>query len=170
MRTLYVVRHGEPALTGVLLGRTDPPLTEAGRAACAALDVPADVFYTSPLRRTRESADAVARGRPIVVEPDLIEIALGTWDGRPWTEIEAAEPELAAAKLANWKNVIPPGGETWAEFTGRVDRALARILAGPFPAAVVGHVAVNAWLAHRLGGSDPLAFIQPYAGVQTYVL
>ena len=27
---LYVVRHGEPAVQGVMLGRMDPPLSEAG--------------------------------------------------------------------------------------------------------------------------------------------
>jgi len=170
MRTLYVIRHAEPALTGVLLGRTDPPLSEAGRASCADLHVDAPLFYASPLRRTRESAELIARGRPVIIDPDLIEIALGTWDGRAWTEIEAAEPALAAAKLVDWQNVIPPGGESWLDFTSRVDRALNRIQNGPFPAAIVGHVAVNAWLAHRLAGADPLSYTQHYANIQTYEL
>jgi alpha-ribazole phosphatase len=170
MRILHVIRHGEPTLTGVLLGRTDPPLSDAGLAACAALRIEADLFHSSPLLRARQSAEALARGRSVRVDADLAEIELGEWDGRSWAEIESAQPELAKAKLANWQGVVPPGGESWEVFTARVDRALGRVLAGPFPAAVVGHVAVNAWIAHRLSGSDPLTFVQPYAGVETYEL
>lgn len=167
MRTLYVIRHAEPTLTGVLLGRTDPPLSEAGRAQCAAVHIDADIFYCSPLQRTRESAEIIAGTRPVQVLPDLTEIALGNWDGRTWADIEASEPALAAAKLADWQAVTPPGGETWQEFISRVDLALELVLHGPFPAAIVGHVAVNAWISHRLTGSDPLTFAQPYAGVLT---
>lgn len=168
MPTLHVVRHGEPALKGVLLGRTDPILSPAGKAQCAAVRIEANLFYTSPLRRTRQSAEILARGRPMIVLPDLIEISLGLWDGRLWTEIEQEFPEIAAAKLADWTGVTPPGGEPWADFTRRIDRALDVILAGHLPAVIVGHLAVNACIAHRLGSAEIVSFTQQYAEILTY--
>src|SRR5258708_32240319 len=61
---LYVVRHGEtaPNAAGLLLGRSDPRLTERGRtrAAGVAATLPApDRGVASPLRRARETAAAV---------------------------------------------------------------------------------------------------------------
>lgn len=157
MPGLFVVRHCEPALTGVLLGQCDPPLGEAGRAQAAALRFPKlAIIYSSPLRRALETAQAIARGAPVEIIDDLREITYGLWDGRVWAEIEAADPELAARKLADWRGVTPPGGETWKHFSARVMRAFDRIHAGPRPAAVVAHAAVNQLITE---------VDQPYGGI-----
>jgi broad specificity phosphatase PhoE len=166
--TLYLVRHGEPALKGVLLGRSDPPLSEAGRAQMAAIRLDAAVIYCSPLRRALESAELI--GGEIVVLPDLAEIGLGDWDGKSWAEIEAKDPELAARKLQDWTGVTPPGGETWDEFTERIDRTLEIVRRGPFPAAIVAHVAVNACIAHRVSEAAALSFRQEYGQLDAYNL
>lgn len=165
---LYLIRHGEPSITGVLLGHKDPPLSESGRLQMRSLHVSADVYYTSPLCRARESADLC--GTPIVVLPELAEITLGEWDGRSWSEIETAYPSIARQKAADWTGVTPPGGETWEHFTERVDHALDVIRRGPLPAAVVAHVGVNAWIAHRIAGVDPLTFQQEYGQIHEYEL
>lgn len=167
--TLYLVRHGEPAITGVMLGRTDPPLSEHGRAQCAALKLDVVVIYSSPLRRARESAEAVpGPAVPVVVLPGLVEISLGDWDGLSWSEIERRDPEGAAAKLRDWLEVTPPAGEPWGAFTARVDNALDAIRQGVRPAAVIAHLTVNAWIAHRLAGADPTAFTQEYAQIYEF--
>src|SRR5688500_15072722 len=95
---LYVVRHGEPLVQGVMLGRTDPPLSEAGRAHMLSVRIPVPVIFTSPLRRARESADLIAGTADVIVLPELTEIGLGDWDGKAWHEIEASHPELAREK------------------------------------------------------------------------
>jgi len=169
MPTLYLVRHAEPELTGVLLGATDTPLSEAGKRQAAAIALPdVAVIYTSELRRARETAAAIG-GAPLVIDADLNEIGYGEWDGLTWPHIEHRYPEAAKAKLACWTAVTPPGGEPWTHFEQRIARAMERIRSGPFPAALVAHIAVNAQIACRLTGSDPSQFMQEYAEVLTYV-
>jgi broad specificity phosphatase PhoE len=110
---IYVVRHAEPELTGVLLGQCDPPLSVAGRAQAMSIleGVELASVYTSPLRRALETARILARGTPVRVVSDLREITYGAWDGQTWAQIEAADPELARRKLRDWHSVTRPGGE-----------------------------------------------------------
>ena len=168
MPALYVVRHGEPALRGVMLGRTDPPLSEAGREQMRRVSLPVRIVFTSPLRRALESAESIAGGAEIIVLDDLCEIALGTWDGRTWEEIEAMDPELSRRKLANWTAVTPTDGEPWPDFDHRVHSALDVVCARGEDAALVGHIAVNACIASHLAGTDPLGFRQDYGQVYEY--
>ena len=170
MPALYLVRHGEPQITGVMLGRRDPPLSEYGRAQMRALRLPAHVIYSSPLRRARESAELMASQATVIVLGDLTEIALGEWDGLSWAEIEREYPEMAARKLADWTVVTPPGGEPWRVFTARIERALETVRRGPMPAVIVAHSAVNSWIAHRLDGRDPLTFRQEAGAVEIFDL
>ncbi len=171
MPALYLVRHGEPELSGVLLGRRDPELSERGRRQMQeAPQIEGNVIYTSRLRRSRQSAEVMAAGRPLIVLSDLDEISLGAWDGMTWQQIESEYPELARRKLEDWTGVTPPGGEAWTAFTSRVDQALEAIRRGPLPAIVVAHLTVNSWIAHRLAGADPIGFKQDYGQVYRYEL
>jgi broad specificity phosphatase PhoE len=150
MPSLFLVRHAEPAITGVLLGSLDPPLSEAGRKRAATLlnGVVLAVVYSSPLRRALETAQSIARGAPVIILDDLREISHGDWDGLTWSEIEARDPALAARKLADWRGVTAPHGEPWSEFADRVTRAFEQICKGPRPAAIVAHAAVNQLLGN----------------------
>ncbi len=146
---IFVVRHCEPELTGVLLGQCDPPLTAAGRAQAASMlpGVELSIVYTSPLRRALETARILACGAPVEIDvkviDDLREITYGAWDGHTWAEIAAADPDLARRKLHDWRGVTPPGGEPWEDFVARVKRAFDAIRKGPRPAAIVAHAGVN---------------------------
>ena len=149
MPHLYVVRHAEPAALGVLLGQCDPALSEPGGRQAAEIlkEIRLAVVYSSPLRRARETAEALARGARIEIVEDLREITYGDWDGRTWAEIEARDPVMARRKMAHWRGVTPAGGESWDEFSSRVMRAFEQIKLGPRPAAVVAHAAVNQVIA-----------------------
>jgi broad specificity phosphatase PhoE len=166
MPKLFLVRHAEPAATGVLLGHANPPLSAAGQAAAARLRLPVRIVYCSPLRRALETASLV--GLRTVVLQELAEISYGEWDGLSWSTIESLYPELAARKQIDWRGVTPPAGEDWDVFAARVARALDVIRCGPFPAAVVAHAAVNAEFVRLLCGADPLSFEQDYSGVLEY--
>jgi broad specificity phosphatase PhoE len=166
MSKLYLVRHAEPALTGVLLGQANPPLSSAGRTAAAKIRLPVRIVYSSPLRRAVETA--AQWGLRTLVLQDLTEISYGEWDGLSWREIESKYPELAKHKQVCWRAVTPPGGEDWEAFANRVARALSLIRSGPFPAAVVAHAAVNAELTRILRGVDPHSFQQEYGEVLEY--
>jgi alpha-ribazole phosphatase len=158
MARIYLVRHGEPALTGVLLGQADPPLSAAGRVQSAALRLPDAPVYASPLRRALETARIGGTGSQPAIETGITEITYGEWDALPWATIEARWPEIARAKLANWFGVTPPGGESWECFRERVRAALDRVSK---PAIIVAHEAVNSVIA----GGDPLTFRQSYCEV-----
>jgi broad specificity phosphatase PhoE len=167
MASILLIRHEEPEMRGRFIGRTDPPLTPAGREAAtaklAAVDVKA--IYVSPLRRAIETAEAIRCGVEPVVIDELAEIDFGEWEGLTWQEIEQRWPDAACRKIEDWLGETAPGGECWIDFDRRIGRALDRILAGPKPAAVVAHMVVNAALAARLAGADPKRFSQKYGDI-----
>jgi broad specificity phosphatase PhoE len=167
MPRLYLVRHAEPTLAGVLLGRIDAPLSPAGRRQAADAwgdrELPAAV-YSSPLRCALETAELLTPV-PARVAGELAEIGYGEWDGKTWAEIERLTPGLAAVKQKDWFGVTPRGGEPWAGFRHRVRRAWDIVHAGPWPCAVVAHAAVNGVLAELAGGASVLSFRQEYGEV-----
>ncbi len=166
MPKLYLVRHAEPERSDSLLGSFDAPLTAQGRLTRISLPEPAAAVYTSPLIRARETALQLAP--EIVVIDGLREISYGEWDGLRWADIERRDPELARAKLNDWFHVTAPNGEPWDEFRVRVRSALDRVLAGPMPAVVIGHSAVNSIIHEALIGQDPFEFRQAHGEVFEY--
>jgi broad specificity phosphatase PhoE len=167
MPALYLIRHAEPATTGVLLGQSDPPLSEAGRQQAAALRLPEPcAVYTSPLRRAVETAAYLAEDA--IVVPNLAEITYGDWDGLSWAEIERRWPKVARRKLADWEGVTPPGGEAFTDFRTRITEAFASIQKTSGPCAIVGHEAVNAVILCLLGNWDFLSHRQAYCELQRH--
>ncbi|MFZ4065828.1 MAG: bifunctional RNase H/acid phosphatase [Rhodoluna sp.] len=148
LTTVILVRHGRTALTEThkLSGRggEDPPLSELGRedAHKVALElakvgnssvfaklVPPSAIISSPIARTRETAQVIADqlGLTVDIEDDIAEIAFGEWDGHTNQEVAARWPEQYNA----WRGdvqIAPPGGESLEEFDVRVQRGRARIL------------------------------------------
>jgi alpha-ribazole phosphatase len=166
MASIFLIRHAEPEMTGVLLGRMDSPLSAAGKqhAAAALGGIQVPVAWTSPMLRARQTA-AFLNAQRVVEVPGLREIDHGEWTGRTWAEIEVKWPGLAIRKSADWLGVAAPGGEEWTTFLARVRTAWRRIRQGPSNAAVVAHQGVNAALGHLIDGRDPLAFTQEYGEV-----
>jgi probable phosphoglycerate mutase len=168
MPKLYLVRHAEPAITGVFLGRSDPPLSARGVAQAQEITVPAVILYTSTLKRAFETARLMAHGSPVVALKELDELSLGEWDGTSWAEIQHSDPILCERKLHNWLDTVPPHGEYWDDFRARVCHALNRVLSGPLPAAIVSHFAVNSCIASILSCQDPTQFGQDYGQILSY--
>ena len=166
MASLYLIRHAEPDITGLFLGQLDSRLSAAGllHAQTAMPEIRVAAVYSSSLRRARETAAYINSPQVVIIE-DLREIDFGLWTGKSWLEIEREWPELAQSKSADWLGVPAPGGETWAQLLHRVCRAFDQVKAGPQPAAIVAHQAVNAALASLATGCDPLAFQQSYGEV-----
>jgi broad specificity phosphatase PhoE len=168
MSALYVIRHAQPAVSGVLLGQCDPPLSDAGKEQASALAglLPHCAVYSSPLLRAIQTAHFLGK-TPILLQ-DLAEITYGEWDGLPWSEIEQKWPDLAQEKLNDWEHGISPRGEPWHAFYERVSRALHRIVDGPLPAAVVAHEAVNAVIGKELAGTAIPSYKQKHCEILTY--
>ena len=101
MTTILLARHGETDWNreGRFQGWADPTLNDAGRAQARALaerlrDVPFDAVYSSDLRRAHETAVIVAEPHavPVVSDPGLREIDVGSWSGLTRAEIEERFP------------------------------------------------------------------------------
>jgi broad specificity phosphatase PhoE len=135
------VRHGQTELNrgGRLQGRIDAPLSEFGGEQVAALargfaSEPVARVLSSPLRRARDTAAAIAARHGLVVEVDdrLIEIDYGSWDGRALTDVS---PDDWAA----WRNdpeFAPPGGERLSDVTARAFSFCADVLTDELVVAV----------------------------------
>lgn len=124
--TLTLLRHGDIDHQGRLIGHTDLPLTERGRADMAASWqrivqlAPVTCMATSPLQRCREFAvqQALASRVPLHVAPGLTECHFGSWENRPLADISATTPDwqtLLARGL-----LTPEGGEGFDAFRTRV--------------------------------------------------
>jgi len=167
MNRFYLVRHGEPELRDVFLGRTDSPLSALGqiRAAEALSRLQAAIVYCSPLSRSFQTAMYIPCMRRVIVLDGLSEIDFGDWETKSWGQVEQGWPDVARMKRKAWLGVTPPGGESWTAFHGRVMKAWELIKQGPTPAVIVAHMAVNAVLAGHLFGIDPATFRQEYCEV-----
>jgi ribonuclease H / adenosylcobalamin/alpha-ribazole phosphatase len=138
--TMILVRHGETDHTRSKrfsgLGGDDPGLNADGRAQVRAvaewlapLADEVDAIVTSPLRRTRETAEIIATllERDVAVEDGLAEAAFGTWDGLTAVEVRQRYPDDLDAWLGS-TDVAPGGGESFSQVDVRVRRARDRLI------------------------------------------
>lgn len=121
-----LLRHGEPELKGVYLGRTDSKLSENGRLVTEkALEINPgwDLVVSSPLMRCLDSAKWVAEqyGLELLILNDLQEFDFGEWDGRVFESVYKEQAERADLFWQDPEATSPPGGETIAEFSQRID-------------------------------------------------
>mgnify|MGYP000119511044 CR=1 FL=1 len=135
---IYFVRHGETILTPTRkfsgTGSLDPELMQEGldqadlvAEECAKLG--AEILIASPLKRTRQTAEAIARttGLEIIFDEAWYELSFGSWDGKSIEEVKAETPEDYQAWL-NSSSYRPGGGESYDEAAERIDAAMEKVL------------------------------------------
>jgi probable phosphoglycerate mutase len=148
---IVLIRHGatEWSTSGKHTSRTDIALTEAGREAARGLTLPRDfaLVLSSPRLRARETAELA--GFQPEVEPDLVEIDYGDYEGRTTPEIREERPGWTL-----WRDGSP-GGETLAQAGERADRVIARALAVDGDVALFAHGHILRVLAARWIGLPP---------------
>jgi len=131
--TIYLVRHGETPLTPFRKFSGDGPLNpaltakgllEADLVAQEIAKIQPDALITSPLQRTRQTAEIISKatGLPISVDAIWTECSFGVWDGMSIDEVREAFPEEYAHWLAS-TSYAPPEGESY-------ESAMARALQG----------------------------------------
>lgn len=136
--TIYFVRHGETVLTPMRkfsgTGALDPELTEDGlaqaeRVAAEVAKIKPDILISSPLKRARQTAEAIARatGLTVIDDTDWYELSFGSWDGKSIEEVKAETPEDYQAWL-NSSSYRPGGGESYDEAAERIDAAMEKVL------------------------------------------
>ena len=163
MPTVLLVRHGRTRANadGVLAGWTPGvDLDEKGQEQARALstrlaEVPLAAVVTSPLERTRRTAELMLDGRevPTHVDERVGECRYGDWTGRPLKEL-AKEP-LWKVVQGHPSAALFPGGEAMAEMQHRAVTAVREWndrLGADSVYAVVSHGdVIKAILADALG-------------------
>jgi probable phosphoglycerate mutase len=133
--TVFLVRHGSHDRLGrVLCGRMGGvTLSARGReeARAAGLRLAGEelaAIYSSPMERTRETAELAAEavGRPVELDEALIEIDYGEWTGATFEALRA-DPRWAGWNYARGVT-RPPGGETLLEVQARMRRFVEQAL------------------------------------------
>jgi broad specificity phosphatase PhoE len=137
---VWLVRHAETewSLSGRHTGRTDVPLTNAGRERARELgarlrDRSFALVLTSPLSRARDTADLAGLGGRTQVREDLLEWDYGEYEGITTREIRETRPDWYL-----WTDGVP-GGETAEEVAARCDRIVEEILGVDGDVAIVAH-------------------------------
>jgi broad specificity phosphatase PhoE len=138
---VLLVRHGATAwsLSGQHTGRTDVPLTGLGETQATAvgrvisrlLEGAQPVVFASPLRRARDTARLAMPAVSPTIDPALMEVDYGQYEGLTSSEILERDP--------TWNLFTGgcPGGEAPEAITARCDEFAARVTAAAADRAVV---------------------------------
>ena len=138
MSRVYLVRHGQTAwnVGEIFRGRADIPLDETGKhevhlAGETLKDETLHAVYSSPLSRSMETAENIAKFHDISVTPldAIIDISYGEWEGLDNQEVQQKYPDLHALWLTEPHKVLFPGGESLDEVRSRTMTALGDLLA-----------------------------------------
>lgn len=135
MVTVILVRHAVTAATGRRLGgRTPAPLSEEGRAQAEAVadrlaQVQLAAVYASPITRTMETAEVIARRHRMQVRllEEVQEFDYGRWTDRPLAQLRRTKlwPTIMEAP----SRVTFPEGESFRDAQGRAVEAIESLVA-----------------------------------------
>jgi broad specificity phosphatase PhoE len=159
---IYLARHGETAWTisHQHTGRSDIPLTERGERNARSLGerlrgMTFARVFTSPLARSRRTAELAGFGDVAHPDLDLMEWDYGHYDGKTTDEIRAENHDWSLFRDG------APGGESIAAIECRADRVVARLRSVDGRILLFGHghffrVLAARWLG--LPGGDGRLF------------
>ncbi len=127
------MRHGETAWNNQkrVMGRQEVPLNRQGTAQARRIakllpDLDVRVIYSSPLKRTLDTAFILAGSQNLTVETDvnLTEVAFGRWEGCTFEDL--IKDEAYHRFLKDPITAAVPGGETIPGVQKRGLKALRR--------------------------------------------
>lgn len=138
---LYIIRHGETDWNrlGRLQGQTDTELNEKGIrlaqvTAEGVRDIPFDLAITSPLKRSRQTAEQIINGReiPLLEDSRLMEIGFGSWEGKGCRPHNMElPPEFDKFYTDPFGYRPPEGGESVRQVCRRTGAFFAQMLETP---------------------------------------
>lgn len=164
---LALLRHGPTAWSRAkrIQGLSDQPLDPEGRAEVARWRLPEEfieaLWVTSPLERCRETAALLAnshrRRGSIAVEPRLIEMDHGQWEGERLADLRDRLGPVMAAREARGLDYRAPGGESPRDVQARLGSWLLEIGAAGGQVLAVTHKGVMRALYAQATGWDMTA-------------
>jgi probable phosphomutase (TIGR03848 family) len=134
MATLLLIRHGENDFVGRRLAGHLPGvhlnargIHQAEAIAAMLRQEPVIAIYASPLDRTMETAEPLARDLYLPITPDsgLAEVNFGDWQGKAISYLKRLKLWKAVQKTPS--QVRFPNGESFSEAQARVVAALEAI-------------------------------------------
>lgn len=132
MTRLHFVRHGPTHHKG-LVGHSDIPADLSDDISLKWLmdNLPSDgLMVSSDLQRTIKTADAIIGAHDRLPHaPALRENAFGAWELRRFDDVAAENPELSMEFWTNPGDVAPPKGESWNQFSQRVNKGVDQLVA-----------------------------------------
>jgi|SRR5688572_4427107 len=180
-----MVRHGQTAASreNRFSGSLDPPLTQVGEAMAEAFarayaPLTWNAIYTSPMLRTRQTAEALSRrtGVEVTVDDGLKEIEYGEWEGLRQDEVRTRWPDAFEYWASDVASRGTPGGETAFHVAARAMRIVEAIRSRHERGNVmlVSHKATLRIITCALLGLDVRLFreriAQPVAAVTMFVI
>lgn len=155
---IILVRHGQTQANadGLLLGRSDPPLTALGElqaSAVAAVISGVPHVVTSPLKRARRTAEVIAAGAEVEVDDRWVEIDYGELELMPLRAV----PNSVWDQWRRDPDFAPGGGESLSVVGSRVRAAIEDVAdrAAREDVVVVSHVSpIKAAVAWAVGAGD----------------
>lgn len=146
-RTIWLTRHGESTFNTQDRIGGNPGLTASGLEYGRSLGryfsdrAPDDlVVWTSSLRRTRDTAEAM--GRRYRSWKPLDEIDAGICDGWTYADVRARMPDDFAARATDKLRYRYPRGESYLDVLQRLDPVLIELERQRRPVLVIAHNAV----------------------------
>lgn len=138
---IFLIRHTTPLIEkGICYGQLNIDVTDSFQEEAAqiqkALPTKIEQVYSSPLIRCHKLAHFLFPQHTIHLEPDLMELHCGEWEGLHW---DAIPPEVVDPWMKDFVNVCIPGGESYVQMHSRVTQCFTRIIEGPTPVAIVAH-------------------------------
>lgn len=138
MARVILVRHGETEwnrLHRIQGSNSNTPLNETGRQQAESLALrlksePIQAIYSSPLSRSLDTAQAIARYHQleVLLEPDLREFDLGELDGKGRDDVGKSFREVIITSSQG--EILPrvPGGESLKEVQQRAWSTIQRLV------------------------------------------
>jgi len=164
---VYFVRHGQTDWNAEnrLQGQADTDINSLGRtqadgngARLAGLVAAPETFdfVASPMRRTRETMERIRVAMGLErggyrIDPRLVEIHFGDWQGFTYRDLELRQPGVAERRARDKWRFVPPGAgaESYASLVDRIRPAVAEFTR---PTVCVTHGGVLRLLFHILTG------------------
>jgi len=164
MATLFLLRHGPTEWTAArrLQGRSDIPLSAAGRSAVEAWQLPEraahGAWISSPLGRATETA-AILRRRyrqvaPLAIDACLVEMSFGEWEGQTLAALRSLHGPAMVEREGRGLDFRAPGGESPRDVQNRLRPWLERVTAETKDVLAITHKGVLRALYALASGWD----------------
>ena len=131
MKQIIFLRHAKTKMNeeGRFCGRIDVGITEEGRNQAKKMrktfkNYHFDAIYCSPLKRTKQTLEAIFPNQEFIEEDGFTEISLGDWEGKNKENVDQSLRKDFQKGI-----YTPPYGERHEEVEARVRETIERIFA-----------------------------------------